>query len=75
MSEDVPGLAGGWGGCRCWPAIGPGVAGQPDWLTTDRAAGAAVSTPSQDPYSLVAMAVPMYIFYEASILIGRLLKK
>jgi sec-independent protein translocase protein TatC len=36
---------------------------------------AAVITPSQDPYSLFMMAVPMYIFYEASILIGRLLKK
>ncbi len=36
---------------------------------------AAVITPSQDPYSLFAMAVPMYIFYEASILIGRLLKR
>jgi sec-independent protein translocase protein TatC len=36
---------------------------------------AAVITPSQDPYSLFAMAVPMYLFYEASILIGRLLKK
>src|SRR3954451_13801676 len=36
---------------------------------------AAVITPSQDPYSLFAMAVPMYIFYELSIIIGRLLKK
>jgi sec-independent protein translocase protein TatC len=36
---------------------------------------AAVITPSQDPYSLFAMAIPMCIFYEASILIGRLLKK
>jgi len=36
---------------------------------------AAVITPSQDPYSLFAMAVPMCIFYEVSILIGRLLKK
>lgn len=36
---------------------------------------AAVITPSQDPYSLFAMAGPMYIFYEGSILIGRLLKK
>jgi sec-independent protein translocase protein TatC len=36
---------------------------------------AAVITPSQDPYSLFFMAVPMYIFYEASILIGRLLKR
>ncbi|MEY2569292.1 MAG: sec-independent protein translocase protein TatC [Actinomycetota bacterium] len=36
---------------------------------------AAVITPSQDPWTLMAMAIPMYIFYEASILIGRLLKK
>jgi len=36
---------------------------------------AAVITPSQDPYSLFAMVAPMYLFYEGSILIGRLLKK
>ena len=36
---------------------------------------AAVITPSQDPYSLFALAGPMYVFYEASILIGRALKK
>ena len=36
---------------------------------------AAIITPSQDPYSLLAMALPMYLFYEASILIGRLLKR
>ncbi|HUS62464.1 MAG TPA: twin-arginine translocase subunit TatC, partial [Acidimicrobiales bacterium] len=36
---------------------------------------AAVITPSQDPISLFAMAIPMYIFYEVSILIGRLMKK
>jgi sec-independent protein translocase protein TatC len=36
---------------------------------------AAIITPSQDPYSLFAMAIPMYIFYEASILIGRLMKR
>jgi len=36
---------------------------------------AAVITPSQDPISLFAMAIPMYIFYEASILIGKLLKR
>ena len=36
---------------------------------------AAVITPSQDPYSLFAMVVPMYLFYEGAILIGRLLKK
>jgi sec-independent protein translocase protein TatC len=36
---------------------------------------AAVITPSQDPYSMLFMAVPMYLFYEASILIGRILKR
>jgi sec-independent protein translocase protein TatC len=36
---------------------------------------AAVITPSQDPYSLFAMALPMCLFYEASILVGRILKK
>ena len=36
---------------------------------------AAVITPSQDPYSLFAMAVPMWIFYELSIIIGRILKR
>jgi sec-independent protein translocase protein TatC len=36
---------------------------------------AAVITPSQDPYSLFAMAIPMYIFYESCIIIGRILKR
>ncbi len=39
------------------------------------AATAAVATPSNDPYSFVAMAVPLWIFYELAIVIGRLLKK
>jgi sec-independent protein translocase protein TatC len=36
---------------------------------------AAIITPSQDPYSLFFMAAPMYVFYEASIIIGRIMKK
>jgi sec-independent protein translocase protein TatC len=36
---------------------------------------AAVITPSQDPYSLFFMVVPMYLFFEASIVIGRVLKR
>jgi sec-independent protein translocase protein TatC len=36
---------------------------------------AAVIPPSQDPYSLFFMAIPMYIFYEAVIVIGRVLKR
>jgi sec-independent protein translocase protein TatC len=35
----------------------------------------AVITPSQDPISLFAMAVPMYILYEVSIIVGRVLKR
>ena len=35
----------------------------------------AVITPSSDPFSFTAMAIPMLIFYEASILIGRALHK
>ena len=36
---------------------------------------AAVITPSGDPYSLFAMAIPMYLFYEGAIVVGRLLKR
>jgi len=39
------------------------------------AAVAAIATPSSDPFSFLAMAVPMYLFYEASIILGRILKK
>jgi sec-independent protein translocase protein TatC len=36
---------------------------------------AAVITPSSDPFSFIAMAVPMLLFYEGSILLGRALGK
>jgi sec-independent protein translocase protein TatC len=36
---------------------------------------AAGITPSGDPFSLFALAVPMYLFYELSILIGRLMAR
>jgi sec-independent protein translocase protein TatC len=36
---------------------------------------AAVITPSSDPFSFLALAVPMYVLYELSIVVGRLLKK
>jgi len=36
---------------------------------------AAVVTPSSDPFSMLALAVPMLVFYEVSILIGKLLGK
>ncbi len=36
---------------------------------------AAVITPSGDPFSMLALALPMYLFYEVSIVIGRLLRR
>jgi sec-independent protein translocase protein TatC len=36
---------------------------------------AAVITPSSDPFSFLAMAVPMLLFYEGSIVVGRALHK
>ena len=35
----------------------------------------AVATPSSDPFSMLGLAVPLYLFYEGSILIGKLLKR
>jgi sec-independent protein translocase protein TatC len=36
---------------------------------------AAIFVPSGDPFSMAAMAIPMYIFYEASILVGWLVDR
>jgi sec-independent protein translocase protein TatC len=36
---------------------------------------AAVVTPSSDPFSMLALALPMLVFYEVSIVVGKLLKK
>ena len=36
---------------------------------------AAVVTPSSDPFSMLALAIPLLVFYEASIVIGRMLGK
>lgn len=36
---------------------------------------AAVITPSGDPYSMLALAIPMVVFYEISIVIGRLINR
>jgi sec-independent protein translocase protein TatC len=45
------------------------------WAAVGIATFAAIITPSADPFSMLAMAIPMYIFYEISILIGRVLKR
>jgi sec-independent protein translocase protein TatC len=36
---------------------------------------AAILTPSGDPVSLAALSIPMYVFFELSILVGRLLTR
>jgi sec-independent protein translocase protein TatC len=36
---------------------------------------AAIITPSSDPYTMCAMAIPMYLFYEGAIIVGRLAKR
>jgi sec-independent protein translocase protein TatC len=36
---------------------------------------AAVITPSGDPLSMMALAVPLYVFYEISIVLGRILRR
>jgi len=45
------------------------------WAVVGIAAGAAIITPSGDPISLLFLAVPVYLLYEAAILIGRLMRK
>lgn len=36
---------------------------------------AAIITPSSDPYTMLAMSIPMWLFYEGAIIVGRLLKR
>ena len=36
---------------------------------------AGVITPSSDPFSMMALAVPLYVFYEVSIVIGKILNR
>ena len=43
------------------------------WAIVLITAFAAIITPSGDPFSMLALALPLYVFYEVSILLGRLL--
>ena len=45
------------------------------WAIVGIFAFSAVITPSQDPYSLFLMAIPLCIFYEGCIIIGRIMKR
>jgi sec-independent protein translocase protein TatC len=45
------------------------------WSILGIAVFAAVITPSSDPYSMLALMIPMVLFYEGAIIVGRLMKK
>lgn len=45
------------------------------WAIVIIALFAAIITPSGDPFSMLALAVPLYVFYEISIVIGKLLRR
>ena len=45
------------------------------WAILAITIAAAVFTPSSDPYSMLALGLPMYLFFELSILIGRIMKR
>jgi sec-independent protein translocase protein TatC len=45
------------------------------WAILGIALFAAIITPSSDPYTMVALMVPMWLFYEAAIIIGRWLNR
>ncbi len=54
----------------------------PAWLSKNRRYAifliflfAAIITPSSDPYTMTAMAVPMYLLYEVAIIVGRVSKR
>jgi sec-independent protein translocase protein TatC len=45
------------------------------WSILGIAVFAAVITPSSDPYTMMALMIPMLLFYEASIIIARMMKR
>ena len=45
------------------------------WAILFIAVFAAVITPSQDPYTMLAMMIPMVVFYEAAIIVARLMNR
>jgi len=45
------------------------------WALVGIVTVAAVITPSGDPFSMLALAVPLYVFYEVSIVIGKVLRR
>lgn len=51
------------------------LAKQRRWSIVGIFAFAALATPSSDPFSMLVLALPLVVFYELSILVGRLLRR
>ncbi len=45
------------------------------WAIVGIVVVAGVITPSSDPFSMLALAIPLYIFYELSIVVGRIIQR
>ena len=45
------------------------------WAIIGMVVFAAVVTPSSDPFSMLALAIPLLVFYEGSIIVGKMLRK
>jgi sec-independent protein translocase protein TatC len=45
------------------------------WAIVGIVVVAGVVTPSSDPFSMMALAIPMYVFYELSIIVGRIIAR
>jgi len=61
----------------CWVRVlsGQRLRAWRRWAILSIAIFAAVITPSQDPYTMIAMMGPMIVFYELSILVARAMKR
>ena len=51
------------------------LASQRRWAIVGIVVLAGVITPSSDPFSMLAMAIPLYVFYELSIVIGKIVRR
>jgi sec-independent protein translocase protein TatC len=51
------------------------LSSQRRWAIVGIVVLAGVITPSSDPFSMCAMAIPLYIFYELSIIVGKIVRR
>ncbi len=45
------------------------------WAIVSIVVAAGVVTPSSDPFSMLALAIPLYFFYELSIVVGKIIQR